>query len=240
MNQFTLGLGLSRPDLTAALERVWIFEGLTQKELAPLAALARARVYKARETIVEKGDPPRELFVLLSGRAKVLSRGAEGADAAFNVMGPGQVFGEIAILDGQPRSATVVALEECEIAVVEVPAFRAFLSSSPQVAFKLLGVLAGRVRELTTRLEDHVFLDVPARLAKQLLWLAENHGERTAAGAQIEVRLSQLELGNLIGATRESVNKYLNEWTRSGMLKQSRDRLEILDLDALRSVAAAG
>jgi CRP-like cAMP-binding protein len=76
-------------------------------------------------------------------------------------------------------------------------------------------------------------------LAKQLLWLAENHGERTAAGAQIELRLSQQELGDLIGATRESVNKYLSEWTRSGVLKQGRDRLEIFDLDALRSVASA-
>jgi CRP-like cAMP-binding protein len=89
--------------LSAALGRIWIFEGLAGEELARLAALARIRVYKARETIVEKGDPPRELFVLLSGRAKVLSRGAEGADAALNVMGPGQVFGEVAILDGQPR-----------------------------------------------------------------------------------------------------------------------------------------
>jgi CRP-like cAMP-binding protein len=225
------------PALTTALARIWIFEGLAGDELARLAALARTRVYKARETIVEKGDPPRELFVLLRGRAKVLTRGVEGADAALNVMGPGQVFGEVAILDGQPRSASVVALEECEIAVVDVQAFRDFLASSPPVALKLLGVLAGRVRELTTRLEDRVFLDVPARLAKQLLWLAENHGERTAAGAQIEVRLSQQELGDLIGATRESVNKYLNEWTRSGVLKQSRDGVEIFDLDALRSVA---
>jgi CRP-like cAMP-binding protein len=225
--------------LTQALGRIWIFEGLAGDELARLAALARTRTYKARETIVEKGDPPRELFVLLSGRAKVLTRGAEGADAALNVMGPGQVFGEVAILDGQPRSATVVALEPCELAVVEVQAFRDFLAASPPVAVKLLGVLAGRVRELTTRLEDRVFLDVPARLAKQLLWLAENHGERTAAGAQIEVRLSQQELGDLIGATRESVNKYINEWTRSGMLKQGRDGLQIFDLDALRGVAGA-
>jgi CRP-like cAMP-binding protein len=225
--------------LTDALGRMWIFEGLAREERARLAALARTRVYKARATIVEKGDPPRELFVLLSGRAKVLTRGAEGADAALNVMGPGQVFGEVAILDGQPRSATVVALEECEIAVVEVQAFRDFLASSPAGALKLLGVLAGRVRDLTTRLEDRVFLDVPARLAKQLLWLAEHHGERTAAGAQIELRLSQQELGDLIGATRESVNKYINEWTRSGVLKQDRDGLQIFDLGALRSVAGA-
>jgi len=223
--------------LTEVLGCIWIFQGLAEEERARLAALARIKLYKPRESIVEKGDPARELFVLLRGRAKVLTRGAEGADAALNVMGPGQVFGEVALLDGQPRSATVIALEKCEIAVVDVQAFRDFLLASPPVALKLLGVMAGRVRELTTRLEDRAFLDVPARLAKQLLWLAHNHGEPTAAGAQIEVRLSQQELGDLIGATRESVNKHISEWTRSGVLKQGRDRIELLDLEALRMVA---
>ena len=225
--------------LTDLLGRIWIFQGLAEPQRARLASLARVRVYKARETIVEKGDPARELFVLLRGRAKVLTRGAEGADAALNVMGSGQVFGEVALLDGQPRSATVIALEECEVAVIDLQAFRDFLVSSPPVAFELLGVLARRVRELTARLEDRAFLDVPARLAKQLLWLAEHHGERTASGAQIAVRLSQQELGDLIGATRESVNKHINEWTRSGVLKQGRDRIELLDLEALRAVAGA-
>lgn len=223
--------------LTELLGRIWIFQRLAEPERARLAGLARIRLYKPREAIVEKGDPPRELFVLLRGRAKVLTRGAEGSDAALNVMGPGQVFGEVALLDGQPRSATVVALEECEAAVVDIQSFRDFLMGSPSVALELLGVLAGRVRDLTTRLEDRAFLDVPARLAKQLLWLAQNHGEQTAAGAQIEVRLSQQELGDLIGATRESVNKHLSEWTRSGVLKQGRDRIELLDLEALRAVA---
>ena len=225
--------------LTELLGRIWIFQGLAEDARARLAGLARIRLYKARETIVEKGDPARELFVLLRGRAKVLTRGTQGADAALNVMGAGQVFGEVALLDGQPRSASVIALEECEIAVVDIQAFRDFLMSSPSVAFELLGVLAGRVRELTTRLEDRAFLDVPARLAKQLLWLAHNHGEPTAGGAQIAVRLSQQELGDLIGATRESVNKHISEWTSRGVLKQGRDRIELLDLEALRAAAGA-
>jgi CRP/FNR family transcriptional regulator, cyclic AMP receptor protein len=225
--------------LTDALARVWIFQGLAAEELSRLAALARTRVYKARETIVEKGDAARQLYVLLRGRAKVVTRGADGSDTGLNVMGPGEVFGEIGILDGRPRSATVSTLEECEMAVVEVQAFQDFLAAHPCVGIKLLAVLAGRVRDLTTRLEDRTFLEVPARLAKQLLWLAENHGERSGSGAHIELRLSQQELGDLIGATRESVNKYLSEWTRSGMLRQGRDRMEIFDLDALRVIAAA-
>jgi CRP/FNR family transcriptional regulator, cyclic AMP receptor protein len=224
-------------DLTAALHSIWILEGLSDQELSGLAALARVKVYKARETIVEKGDPAREFFVLIRGRAKVATSGAGGTDTALNVMGPGEVFGEIAMLDGQPRSATVTTLEESEIAVVDVQAFRGLLASSPSIAIKLLSVLARRVRELTTRLEDRAFLEVPARLAKQLLWLAENHGQRSGTGAHIELRLSQQELGDLIGATRESVNKHISEWTRSGVLKQTRERFEIFDLEALRGIA---
>jgi CRP-like cAMP-binding protein len=226
--------------LTDALARVWIFQGLAAEELSHLAAAARTRVYKPRETIVEKGDAARQLYVLLRGRAKVVTRGADGSDTGLNVMGPGEVFGEIGILDGQPRSATVSTLEECEMAVLDVEAFRDFLAAHPSVGIKLLAVLAGRVRDLTTRLEDRAFLEVPARLAKQLLWLAENHGERSGSGAHIELRLSQQELGDLIGATRESVNKYLSEWTRNGVLRQARERMEIFDLEALRAIAAAG
>jgi len=228
------------PTLIEALGRVWVFQGLSEDELAHLCSLAHTRQYKARETIVEKGEAATEFFVLLSGRAKVAMAGADGSDAAVNVMGPGEVFGEIAILDGQPRSATVTTLEECEMAVVDRQAFNDLLVSSPSIAIKLLAVLAGRVRELTTRLADRSFLDVPARLAKQLLWLARNHGTQGESGTRIDLRLSQQELGDLIGATRESVNKYIRDWTRIGVVKQERDYLEVFDLDALRTIAEHG
>ena len=173
----------------------------------------------------------------LRGRAKVTAQGADGADTAINVMGPGEVFGEIGILDGQPRSATVTTLEECEMAVVDECAFHGLLAASPPVAVKLLAVLAGRIRELTLRVEDRAFLDVPARLAKQLLWLAGNHGTESGGRVRIELKLSQRELGDFISATRESVNKNLRDWSRSGFIKHERDYLEILDLDALRAIA---
>lgn len=226
------------PALTQALAKVWIFQGLSQEELAHLSGLAQTKIYKARETIVEKGDSATEFFVLLRGRAKVGAAGADGSNAAINLMGPGEVFGEIAILDGQPRSATVTTLEECEMAVVSKAAFHDLLTAFPSIAAKLLNVLAGRVRELTTRLEDRSFLDVPARLAKQLLWLARNHGVDSGPAVRIDLRLSQQELGDLVGATRESVNKQLREWTRGGILKQERDCIEIYDLAALTAVAA--
>lgn len=223
--------------LIDSLARVWLFDGLAKDDLVRLSQLAVTRVYKARETIVSKGEPANEFFVLLRGRAKVTAQGSEGGDTAINVMGPGEVFGEIGILDGRPRSATVTTLEECEMAVVDKRAFHGLLAVSPPVAIKLLEVLAGRIRELTTRVEDRAFLDVPARLAKQLLWLAGNHGTESGARVRIELKLSQQELGDFIGATRESVNKNLRDWSRNGLIKHERDYLEILDPNALRAIA---
>lgn len=223
--------------LIDSLSRIWLFDGLAKDDLVRLSELAKTRVYKPREMIVAKGDPANEFFVLLRGRAKVTAHGADGSDTAINMMGPGEVFGEIGILDGQPRSATVTTLEECEMAVVDKHAFHGLLAASPPVATKLLAVLAGRIRELTIRVEDRAFLDVPARLAKQLLWLAGNHGTANGTAVRIELKLSQQELGDFIGATRESVNKNLRDWSRSGFIKLDRDYLEILHLDALHAIA---
>jgi CRP/FNR family transcriptional regulator, cyclic AMP receptor protein len=219
------------------LARSWIFEGLTQVELDRVRALAQQRVYAPRTDIVVKGAPASEFFILLRGRAKVTTSDGEGADAVMNVMGPGEVFGEIAILDGQPRSATVTALDECELALVEKLAFQDLLTSSPSIALKLLAVLAGRMRELTTRLEDRSFLDVPARLAKQLLWLTNRYGTPHGAAVRIDLGLSQQELGELVGTTRKNIAKYLQEWARGGVLSQESEYLDIFDLVALRKIA---
>lgn len=219
------------------LGRSWFFEGLTEEELGRVCALATQRVYPPKKVIVTKGEPADAFFVLLRGSAMVTASGGEGSDTAMNVMGPGEVFGEIAILDGQPRSASVTAIDECELAVVDQRAFHDLLASSPAIGLKLLRVLAGRMRQLTTRLEDRSFLDVPARLAKQLLWLSKRYGTLDGSVVRIDLGLSQQELGELIGAARNSVNKHLQEWVHDGVLKHQRDRLEILDLAALRKIA---
>ena len=223
--------------LSEILARNWIFEGLSKDELESISSLARRRICDAKATIVTKGEPASEFFLLLRGQAKVTASGSDGTDTVINVMGPGEVFGEIAILDGRPRSATVTALNDCELAVVDKHAFQDLLARCPGISLKLLGVLATRMRDLTTRLEDRAFLDISARLAKQLLWLADRHGTRAESGVRLELGLSQQELGDLIGATRESVNKHLREWARSGLLELGRGQLEILDFEALRKIA---
>jgi len=235
MTYITRMPGNVRTALTNRLSQVWLFQGLRSEELERITQLACIRVYQSRKIVVAKGDRASELFVLLRGRAIVTTRGSEGTEAALNVMGPGEVFGEVALLDGQPRSASVTTLERCEMAVIDKRSFHALLAVSPSIAANLLAVLATRMRELTNRMEDRTFLDVSARLAKQLLWLAAHHGIQCGNRVRIQIKLSQQELGDLIGATRESVNKQLRAWTRNGVVNQDRGCIEIADLESLHA-----
>jgi CRP-like cAMP-binding protein len=161
----------------------------------------------------------------------------------LGIMAQGEVFGEVALLDGGVRSATCTTIEPCELLLVEREQFMELLHSTPSIAVKLLHVLAQRLRRLSQRSEDAAFLDVPSRLARSLLDLATRFGERErapASGVYIALKLSQQELGDLVGATRESVNKHLSDWTRQGILKLHDGRMVISDIDSVRRIARVG
>jgi CRP-like cAMP-binding protein len=224
---------VASPDSRSILARASIFAGLDARQLDALAALAVRRRYRAREVVLRKGDPALQIFVIASGRLKAITAGSEGRQAALAIMGPGEVFGEVAVLDGQPRSATITAIEPCELVILQRNDLFHFLERSPTAAIKLLEVLARRLRHLTDRVEDSTFLDLPARLAKQLLHLADRYGRKDGAGTHIELKLSQQELGDLVGATRESVNKQLRAWENDGVLTQNGGRLILADRAAL-------
>jgi CRP/FNR family transcriptional regulator, cyclic AMP receptor protein len=213
----------------SVLGQASIFAGLDARQLDALAALAVKRRYRAREVVLRKGDPALQIFVIASGRLKAITAGSEGRQAALAIMGPGEVFGEVAVLDGQPRSATITAIEPCELVILQRNDLFHFLERTPTAAIKLLEVLARRLRRLSERVEDSTFLDLPARLAKQLLHLADRYGRSDGKGTHIELKLSQQELGDLVGATRESVNKQLRAWETDRVLEQRGGRLVIFD-----------
>jgi CRP/FNR family cyclic AMP-dependent transcriptional regulator len=217
-----------------------LFAGLSAEQLAKIAALAAIRTYAGREVVVNQGEPARALFAIVRGRLKVASCGPDGRDTVLGIMAEGEVFGEVALLDGGLRSATCTAIEPCELLVIERAQFMELLESSPAIAVKLLDVLAQRLRRLSQRSEDAAFLDVPSRLARSLLDLASRFGEKARAPSReihIALRLSQQELGDLVGATRESVNKHLSDWTRQGILKVQGGRMTISDIDSVRRIA---
>ena len=222
--------------LSEVLASTWMFESFAEKELDNIAALAVRRTFGARKHIVQKGDPGDGLFVLLRGRAKVTSANLEGGGTAFNIMGAGEVFGEVALLDSGLRSATVTAIDDCETAFIHKDAFRALLLDNPRIGVQLLELLSRRLRQLTERVEDRAFLAVKARLAKQIVRLADDHGgPLDGGGIRIPLAISQQDLGSLVDATRESVNKQLRSWTRSGVLRHDRRQLDVYDMDALRA-----
>jgi len=222
------------------LGSIALFAGLTPEQLEKIAALAQVRSYSGREVVVNQGEPARALFAIVRGRLKVTSSGPDGRDTVLGIMAEGEVFGEVALLDGGLRSATCTAIEPCELLVIDRAQFMDLLESSPAIAVKLLDVLAQRLRRLSQRSEDAAFLDVPSRLARSLLDLASRFGESVPAPSaeiRISLKLSQQELGDLVGATRESVNKHLSEWTRQGMVRLQGGRMIISDIEGVRRIA---
>jgi CRP/FNR family cyclic AMP-dependent transcriptional regulator len=226
---------VTAPAPVEILRNVPLFSGLSQPELTAIASLAQRKRHQAREAVVQMSDPGGELFVIVEGYLKVVSAGADGRDTALAIMGPGEVFGEVSLLDGGPRSATVATLGRCELFVIRREPFLRFLESSPKTGIELLRVLTGRLRRLTERSEDIAFLRVADRLAKRLADLAEKHGQKQPDGAtRIAFKLSQQEIGELVGATRESANKQIKAWEQAGLVSQRAGYIVIHDLDRLR------
>jgi CRP/FNR family transcriptional regulator, cyclic AMP receptor protein len=222
------------------LRSIPLFAELTDEQLASVAALTQVQHVPARKVVVRQGEPARALFGIVHGRLKVASCGPDGKDSVLGIMSEGEVFGEVALLDGGVRSATCTTIEPCELLVVDRQQFMELLDSSPGIAVKLLHVLSQRLRRLSQRSEDAAFLDVPSRLARSLLDLATRFGEKQrapASGICITLKLSQQELGDLVGATRESVNKHLSDWTRQGFLTTEGGRMIISDIDSVRRLA---
>jgi CRP/FNR family transcriptional regulator, cyclic AMP receptor protein len=222
------------------LRSIPLFEGLSEQELTQVGSLAQVRTYAARTVVVTQGEQALALFVIVRGRLKVASSGPDGRDTVLGIMGEREVFGEVALIDGGARSATCTAVEPCDLLVIERSLFLNLLETSPGISIKLLYVLAQRLRRLSQRSEDAAFLDVPSRLARSLLDLATRFGESgrpPSTGIRLTIKLSQQELGDLVGATRESVNKHLNDWTRQGILELQGGRMVINDIDSVRRLA---
>jgi CRP/FNR family cyclic AMP-dependent transcriptional regulator len=224
----------------AVLRRVWLFAQLGDAEREQIRALARPRRCQAREVVVRQGDERGDLYAVVSGRLKVTTANVDGDEMVLSILGPGDVFGEIALLDRQPRSATVSALEGCELLVVERRPFHDLLLRVPALALSLMQVMAKRLRELTEHAQDVSLLGVSARLARALLALGRRFGERKAGKLEVALKLSQQELGEMVGATREMVNRCLRRWTDAGLIQLAGGKLVICDEAALAGVDEDG
>jgi CRP-like cAMP-binding protein len=221
------------------LGKLPLFARLAPREIEALAAVVRTRSLAAREALFHKGDPGTQVYAVVSGTLKVFTTSETGDDVVLNLLGPGDVIGEVAALCDSERTASVAALTECELLVLDRRDLLAFLRSQPDAALALMAVLARRLRHLSELVEDTLFLNLPVRLAKSLLAQAESHGRQTPEGVRIELRLSQEEWGDLVGATRESVNKQMRAWTDQGLIRVEHGHVVILRRSALEVLAQA-
>lgn len=224
----------TRATQPAILSQVTLFHALTSDERQALATCLRRRHYAKGQIIFVQGDPGTSLYLIDSGRVKIVLTSDEGKERVLAILGPHDFFGELALLDGEPRSADAVAQEPCQLWLLQRADFLRYLETRPQVASLLLAVLSRRLRRTNQVVQEAAFLDVPARLARLLLELAEEPGQPGAGGGVIAARLTQSELAGLIGATRESVNKWLGYYERQGLIRCQRGQILVRQPQGLR------
>jgi len=204
--------------LRALLAAHVLFEDTPPNVLTGLIKFATVRHFGTDEEIFGKGDPGHSLHGVLSGRVCIYTVSADNEEIFLNILGAGEIFGEIALLDGGPRTAGARAMAETDLLQIHRDHFMPFLRQNPELALSMLPVLCSRIRMNVEFIEDAVFLHLPARLAKRLLGLAETHGVTSAQGTRIELKFSQQDLAHMIGATRERVNKELSVWRERGLI----------------------
>ncbi|GGM73338.1 transcriptional regulator [Thermopolyspora flexuosa] len=216
---------LSKAPLFAALDR--------ESAAALRTSVTEVRLAKG-QTLFSENDAGDRLYVVLEGKIKLSRTAADGRENLLSVLGPGEMFGELSLFDPRPRTASAIALTEARLAGLGHDDLRPWLTGRPEVALHLLRALAQRLRRTNDVIADLVFTDVPGRVAKQLLDLAERFGQKTEEGVRVHHDLTQEELAQLVGASRETVNKALADFAQRGWLRIEAKAVLILDKERLQ------
>lgn len=223
-------------DVKSILAQHFLLKHLSPDDLSRLAALSTTKKLQAGEAVFMKGDPGNSMMAVLSGRVRICAYSAGGREVVLNVIKPGDVFGEIAMIDGGDRTADAFAMEATELLVLSRRDFMPFLESNPSVCVKLLEVMCRRLRWTSEQLEDVNFLDLRSRLAKRILYLVDNNGDQPNGQQPAGVRISQHLLASMIGTSREAVNKQLRFWEEEGVIDVRRGSITVLSRDRLARI----
>lgn len=226
---------LDARSMSDALAAVPLFAGLDADGLEGLAKGMRVRRFRRGETVFHLGDPGDALFIVMAGSIKITLPADTGDEAILATLRPGDFFGELALLDGAPRSATAVAIEPTETYILARERFRELIATEPVMREALLATLAAEVRRLTHHVEELHFLDITGRLASRLARLAAEPGASRLPDGSIRLAgpLTQGDLAAMIGCTRQSVNKLLGMFTDDGLIRLEKDRIVVVDLEGL-------
>src|SRR6266481_7202441 len=219
----------------AVLRKHPIFCDLDNEAFEQLCRYAKHSTLKRGTTIVSKGDPGNSLIAVISGTVKISVTSPDGRSAILNLIGAGEIFGEVALLDGLARTADATANTNCEIYVIDRRDFIPFVRSQPALAMKLIELLCTRLRWTSDQVEEVILQNLPGRLASALLRLTEKHkpGDRTIA-------ITQQEISEMVGMSRESINKQLRAWAARSWVRLEHGAIVVLNAEILRELAEAG
>jgi len=220
-----------------ALRQHPIFRDLEPEALDQLCRYAKHMVLKRGATLIAKDDPGNSLYVVISGTVKISVSSPDGRNAILNLIGPGDLFGEVSVLDGQPRSADAIANTNCEVFVIDRRDFLPFVRSQPTLAMKFIELLCAKLRWTSEQVEQVILQDLPGRLASALLGLIE---KRKPDPENHTISITQQELSEMVGMTRESINKQLRAWVMRNYVRLEHGAIVVLDPAALRDLAEAG
>jgi CRP-like cAMP-binding protein len=220
-------------DKRGVLQNHYLFSKLSRKHIDRLAACIIGKSVARGTNIFSKGDPGSSLFAVRAGAVKITAPSADGHDAVFNLIGAGDIFGEIALLDGRPRTADAIAITDCELFIIERRDVLPLLREEPEIALKLIEILCARLRRTTEQAENLMFLHLPGRLARALLRLSDGR----QGGQERRIDVTQKNLGNIIGMSRESTNRQLRIWQQNKWVRLERGGIVILSTEQLERVA---
>lgn len=221
-----------------ALSTIPFFAGLDGAALERVAAGMRSRRFRRGEVIFHIGDPGDALFVIVDGEVKISLPSETGDEAILATLRVGDVFGELALLDGAPRSASATAIGATETVVLPRDRFRELIATEALVRDALLASIAGELRRLTTHVEELHFLDITGRLAARLVRLTQEGGTKLSdGGIRLRTNLTQGDLAAMVGCTRQSVNKLLGQFTDDGLIRLDREGIVVTDLEGLAATS---
>lgn len=221
------------------LKHIRLFDGMSSSEMQEMEKITRMEEVKKRQPLYLPGDPSSNVYLLKQGRVKLANTGASGKEVTFEILEPGEVFGELEVLEGSPRETTAEALDDAMICVIRREDFDRYLQSHPNITVKLTKLIGLRLRKIQSRIEDLVFRDVPSRLAHLLVEFSKSDGVKGPQGIRLRAKLTHQEMANLIGCSRETVSATLGHFRDDGFIQIDGRTIVILRLDALSRLVSS-
>jgi CRP/FNR family cyclic AMP-dependent transcriptional regulator len=221
------------------LKHIRLFDGLSQTEMQEMERITRMQAVKKRQPLYLPGDPSSNVYLLKQGRVKLASTAVSGKEVTFEILEPGEIFGELEVLEGLPRETAAEALDDTLICVIRREDFDKYLEAHPNITVRLTKLIGLRLRRIQSRVEDLVFRDVPARLAHLLLELRKTDGVPDGTSIRLRVKLTHQEIANLIGCSRETVSTTLGQFREQGLIRMEGRSIAILNPDHLTRLVSS-